>query len=170
MARELLKLHRCFTVPHARLGWLLLLIGALTWQMFGRHADWASLRFLQQPLTRAKGSVLETISTRFTFGDETHGTPIGSVRFEFADHAGLKWQGRSWTESPAPKRGEQVTVEYVSSRPGINRIVDFRSGPLPLWAGAVMLFPVLGVICLIKAVLFNGDRWSSDGVHSRSGE
>ena len=158
MAPRLTKLHRCFTVPHARLGWLLLLIGAITWQMLGRHADWQSLRFFQKQLNQANGIVLDVIATGFTIGDETNGAPIVSVRFEFADPAGIQWRGRSWTERPAAKHGEQVTVEFVASQPGINRIVGFRSGALPLWAGAVLLFPIFGVICILKAVLFGGNQ------------
>jgi hypothetical protein len=158
IARELNKLHRCYTVPHARLGWLLLLIGAITWQLFGRHADWPSLLFFQKQLTQANGIVLDVTGTGFTIGDETKGAPIVSVRFEFTDPAGLQRRGRSWTESPAPKRGEQVKVEFVASQPGVNRIVDFRSGVLPLWAGSVLLFPIFGAICILKAVLFGSNQ------------
>jgi len=158
MAPKLTKLHRCFTIPHARLGWVLLFIGAITWQMFGRHADWQSLLFFQKQLNQANGIVLDVSGTGFTIGDKTNGAPIVSVRFKFADPAGLQFRGRSWTESPAPKRGEQVTVEFVASQPGINRIVGFRSGALSLWAGAVLLFPIYGVICILKAVLFGGNQ------------
>lgn len=126
--------------------------------MFGRHADWQSLLFFHRQLNQANGIVFDVSRTGFTIGDETNGVPIVSVQFEFADPAGSQWRGRSWTESPAPKRGEQVTVEFVASQPGINRIVDFRSGALPLWAGAVLLFPIFGVICILKAVLFGGNQ------------
>ena len=169
IARELNKLHRCFTVPHARLGWLLLLIGAITWQMFGRHADWQSLLFFQKQLNQANGIVLDVSETGYTIGDETNGAPIVSVRFEFADPTGLQWQGRSWTESPAPKPGEQVTVEFVASRPGINRIEGFRSGALPLWAGAVLLFSIFGVIFILKAVLFGGNHLIDSSQTSQNG-
>lgn len=169
IARQLNKLHRCFTVPHARLGWLLLLVGAITWQMFGRHADWPSLLFFQKQLTQANGIVLDVSGTGFTIGDETNGASILSVRFEFADPAGLQWRGRSWTERTAPKRGEQVTVEFVASQPGINRIVDCRSGALPLWAGAVLLFPIFGFICILKAVLFGGNRLVDCSEKSQNG-
>lgn len=126
--------------------------------MFGRHADWQSLLFFQKQLNQANGIVLDVSETGFTIGDETKGAPIVAVRFEFADPAGLQWRGRSWTESPAPKRREQVTVEFVASQPGINRIVGFRSAALPLWAGAVLLFPIIGVICILKAVLLRSNQ------------
>jgi hypothetical protein len=126
--------------------------------MFGRHADWQSLLFFQKQLTQANGTVLDVSGTGFTIGDETNGAPIRSVRFEFTDPAGLQWRGRSWTESPAPRRGEQVTVEFVASQPRVNRIVDFRSGALPLWAGAVLLFPIFGVICILKALAFGANQ------------
>ncbi len=151
----LVRLHRCITVPHARLGWLLLGIGAIAWLMFGQHADWTSLLFLRQQLTQTNGIANDVTRTGFTIGDEINGTPIHSVRFEFSDPTtGIKWNGRSWTEGRPPKRGERVTVEFVTTQPRINRIVNFRSAPLPLWVGAVLLFPIIGVICILRAVLF----------------
>lgn len=152
MAPKLIKLHRCVTTPQARLGWLLLVIGGIGWQMFGQYADWTSFLFLREQLAQADGIVVDAHPTGFTLGDETSGAPIHSVRFEFDDPAGIKREGTSWTEGRSPKHGEQVTVEYITSQPEVNRIADFRSGPLPLWAATVLLFPVFGVICILKAV------------------
>ncbi len=139
-------------MPQARLGWLLLVIGGIAWQMFGQYADWSSFLFRREQLAQVNGIVVDATRTGFTLGDETNGASIHSVRFEFADPAGVKRKGTSWTEGRSPKRGEKVTVEYVASQPDVNRIVNFRSGPLPLWAGAVLLFPIFGVICILKAV------------------
>lgn len=148
----MIKLHRCVTVPQARLGWLLLVIGGIAWQMFGQYADWSSFLFLRKQLAQADGIVVDADRTGFTLGDETNGAPIHAVRFEFDDPAGIKRKGTSWTEGRSPKLGEEVTVKYITLQPEINRIVNFRSGPLPLWAGAVLLFPLFGFICILKAV------------------
>lgn len=161
MRPKSLELHRCFTVPHARLGWILLIIGAFSWQMFGRHADWSSLLFVRHSLAQANGVVRDVNRTGYTVGDEFNGAPICSVHYEFSDGAGRFWKGRSWTERQVPRVGEQVVVEFAISHPQISRIKNLRSGPLPLWAGTVLLFPIFGINCIVTALLFNRDRWSN---------
>lgn len=126
--------------------------------MFGQHADWSTFLFLRKQLGQADGIVRAVTRTEFTLGDETNGAPIYCVDFEFADPAGIQRTGASWTEDRPPGRGAQVTVEYVTSQPVINRIVNFRSGPLPLWTGAVLLFPIFGAACICRAVFFDNDQ------------
>ncbi len=94
-------------MPDARLGWLLLVIGAITWPMFGQRADWSSLLFLRTQLAQANGIVRDASRTGLTSGDETNGAPIHSVHFEFADSAGRQWKGTSWTEGRSPRRGDE---------------------------------------------------------------
>ena len=169
MARTWNCLRRGLTAPHARLGWQLLVIGGIAWQMFGRHADWSSVLFLRQPLTQAKGRVLDVTRSGLTIGGDNDGRPVRSVRFEFADPAGKRWTGRSWTDRPAPERGTWVPVEFLASRPEVSRIVGFRSGPFPLWAGGVLVFPLFGVICLLQSVLSGGQQRDARATTSREG-
>jgi len=147
-----MKLSRCITVPRARLGWLLLCIGGFTWFAFGRHADWYSLRFLQQELVQTNGVVISVSDSGFTSGSDFQQSPIRAVRFQFNDSNRVQRQGQSWAEDLIPKMGTLVQIEFVKSRPEVNRIKDCRSGTLPLWAGGVLIFPLFGIVFILKEI------------------
>lgn len=145
------RLIRCVTVPSARLGWILIVIGLPAWFLFGRHADWNSLRFYFSTTRQADGVVLSSKDTGFTIGNDFQGHRIHGVRFSFADSTGCLRQATSWTELPVLPRGAMVQVEYVESAPDLARIRSYRSGPLPLWAAATILFPLFGIACILSA-------------------
>lgn len=148
----LATLRRRVVGPHAYLGWLLVVIGLIGWQVFGRHADWVSLFTFRGPLEQVRGVVIGVNPSGFTVGGEFQSDPIHAVRFSFEDSQGIRRQGVSWTDHPPPQRGDPVPVQFVESEPDSARIVGFRSGPLPLWVGAVLLFPAHGLICLVQAM------------------
>jgi hypothetical protein len=63
-------LTRCFSIPQARLGWLLILVGVFVWLGFGCHADWSSLRFYTATLKRTEGVIESVAPTGFFAGSE----------------------------------------------------------------------------------------------------
>lgn len=126
-------------------------MGAISWQLFGKHADWCSLYFLHQPLQEAEGVVAKVIPSHFTFGDDGNGRSIRTVHYQFKEHTGVGRTGTSWTEQSSPKTGDKVRIEYLSARPVVSRIVNLRSAPLPLWVGAVICFPLAGLACILRA-------------------
>ena len=155
-----IKLSRSYTVPRARLGWLLVCVGIITWLIFGRNADWASLRFLQRKLNQTNGVVTNVSDSGFTSGSEFSQSPTRLVQFDFVDHDGTKRSARSWTDSTSLRRDDQVRIEYAQSSPEICRIMNYRSAPLPLWCGLVLSFPLLGLYFIIGAVCSASDSWS----------
>lgn len=145
------RMTRCFFEPHARLGWMLVGIGLFAWSVFGRHADWPALVHFRAPLQRTHGTVVKRVSSGFTVGD-TPGVPIHAVQFTFVDPGGAPRNGTSWSDHASLRPGDQVDVEFVVRDPNRARIVGWRSRPLPVWAGAVVLFPLFGVSCLVKVI------------------
>ncbi len=146
-------LKRCFSAPHARLGWLMVFIGAIAWQFFGRHADWKSLRFLAATCQQTDGVVISTTPSGYTIGDEIGGNRIYSVRFRFKDPGGVQRRDVSWSEQKPGRPGTKIQVEFITADPIVARIVDLRSGMLPLWAGVVLCFPLFGVVCRVTTIL-----------------
>ncbi|MEL6106278.1 MAG: hypothetical protein AAFU85_09580 [Planctomycetota bacterium] len=149
---------RRLVAPQAVLGWLLLLLGVFAWLVFGRHADWTSLRFWRQPLRQANGIVTGVRDAGLTIGDGDQGNPIMAVRFRFPLPGGVEQNGVSWTEHAIPDAGDQVRVEFVTAQPSLCRIVGFRSGPLPLWAGLVLFFPITGVYYILRPIFRRAKR------------
>ncbi len=147
------RLTRCFTVPHARLGWVLVIIGLFAWYLFGRHADWNSLAFQFAQTLQTDGVVVSSAATDYTLGDEFHGSPIYAVRFSFTDAGGIQRWATSWTEESTGPPDSKVWIEFVESDPGNARIRNQRSGMLPLWVGSVLLFPIFGTSCILKVLL-----------------
>lgn len=145
-------LKRCFSVPHARLGWMLILFGVPAWFLFGRYADWKSLAFRFGTTRQTDGVITRSSKTHFTIGDGSEGHKIHSVLFAFTDHDGIQRRARSWTEDALGPAGTPVRVEYIESDPTLTRICNCRSGALPLWAGTVVLFPLFGFSCILKAI------------------
>jgi hypothetical protein len=160
-------LKRVYLVPHARLGWLLIAFGIFMWLMFGRYADWSSLRFYRQPTRQIAGIVVDVAPSGFRVGEYASAEPILALSFEFSDLAGIRRRGKSWTEKCPPNPGDQVQIEFLPSQPTISRIVHARSGPLPLSAGAVLLFPVIGVTCILQAMLTSQGALAGDHSVSR---
>jgi hypothetical protein len=158
------KTKRCVTVPYARLGWLLIVLGIVLWQVFGRYADWSSVLSFWGPLQRTNGVVIATNQGGFAIGDGSPLNPIHEVRFTFNGLDGVQHQGVSWTDSSPPRGGDAIDVEFVASEPDTARIVNFRSGPLPLWIGLVSSLPIYGVWCILHAVFTRaeGDRLNDD--------
>ena len=144
--------NRCISEPRARLGWILVVIGLIAWQMFGRHANWPGLIYFRGPLERTDGVVVKSVSSGFSIGDEP-GVPIREVRFTFLDRGGVEREGTSWSEGVSPRAGDQVQIEFVARDPSWARIVGWRSRPLPCWVVTVVLFPLLGAWCILRAFL-----------------
>ena len=157
------RLRPCFFVPHARLGWLLVVIGVITWQLFGRHADWKSLHFLGVATHQVDGVVVSITPTGYTVGDELHGTPIYAVRFTYKDLGNVRHRAISWSEKQTGPPGTKVQIEIAESDSSIARISGYRSGMLPLWAGLVLLFPIFGALCISKVFFAMTDDSPSDG-------
>lgn len=148
---------RMFSVPKARLGWIMIFVGVFAWFVFGRNADWKSIRFFRSQIQLANGVVTSASTTGYTMGSKTSGTDIHEVRFTFDGPDNLKSAGSSWTDYTPPKRGEKIQVEYVTSNPDIARIVNMRSGLLPLWAAGVLGFPLFGIYLIVMAIVFGHD-------------
>ena len=146
-------LSRFYSVPRARLGWLFLFVGVFAWFIFGRNADWKSINFYRSQLQQTNGFVTSTSTTGFTSGDGMDGSNVYEVRFTFDGPDNRKIAGTSWTDDTPPKRGAKIQVEYTTSIPVTARIVNMRSGVLPLWTGAVLVFPIFGVYCIVRAIL-----------------
>ena len=156
------KLSRSYTVPRARLGWLLICVGSMAWLIFGRNADWATLRFFQQTLRQTNGLVVVVSNSRFTSGSDFDQSPIRVIRFSFTDHLGNKRSAESWADSTSLKRDAQVRIEYVETRPEICRILGYRAAPLPLWAGLVLLFPLFGTYLILMAIVGPSNSWTDE--------
>jgi hypothetical protein len=147
------RLNHCFSMPHARLGWILILIGLPAWFLFGQHADWNSVRFHFSSTRQTNGVVIKATPSGYTSGDGFPGDPISSVRFSFKDPNGILRRATSWTENRTQPRGSVVKVEFIESDPSVARIRSHRSGMLPLWAASAILFLLYGVGCILKAFL-----------------
>lgn len=158
------RLKNCFSDPQALRGWFCIFVGLVAWFLFGRHADWRTLQFVLSTNTQTDGVLTSSEPTGYTTGSGDFGRPIYAWRFRFEDRDGVKHRSVSWSEQKSGRAGLKVLVEYVDADPRVSRIVGHRSGKLPLWAGAVILFLLYGGGCVLRVAI--GKTSSSDEVSS----
>lgn len=140
----------------------MILVGVFVWLGFGRHADWTSLRFYTATLKRTEGVIESVAPTGFFAGSEGAYKSTLEVRFAFEDPGGVRRRGRSWSENKPPRPGEKVQIEFDDSDPDVARIVNLRSGMLPLGAGCVLAFPIIGALFIARAMAGEYDDTSAD--------
>ena len=146
----LTRLKNCFSDPQALRGWFCVFVGVVAWLLFGRHADWRSVQFVLSSTTQTDGVLTLAERTGYTTGSREIGRPIFACRFRFDDADGVRHRNVSWSEQEPGRTGTKVLVEYVDTNPQVSRIAGHRSGMLPLWAGAVILFLVYGGGCVLR--------------------
>ncbi|MCC7509824.1 MAG: hypothetical protein IT464_10650 [Planctomycetes bacterium] len=119
--------------------------------VFVPMTDVSSLWRFSGELVQASGRVIAQESTGFSEGgsDDTPGTPVYSVRYEFADSRGVVHEGTSYTLGSVYAQGGPLNIEYRADDPKTSRIVGARTAPVPIWLLLViMIFPTIGVVFL----------------------
>ncbi len=133
-------------------GCIWLSISMIAVWVFVPLTDVSSLWKFSGEMVQATGRVIDLEGTNYSEGgsDDTPGTPVFAVRYEFTDSRGVAHQGRSYTLGSLHAPGAPVKVEYRADDPEVSRIVNARSAPAPIWVLLViMIFPTIGVLFLL---------------------
>ncbi|MBK8206016.1 MAG: hypothetical protein IPK87_04375 [Planctomycetes bacterium] len=119
--------------------------------VFVPMTDVSSLWRFSGEMVQASGRVIAIESTGYSEGgtDDTPGTPVFAVRYQFTDSRGVVHQGMSYTLGAMYAPDGPVSVEYRADDPKTSRIVGARTSPAPIWVLLIiMIFPTIGVVFL----------------------
>lgn len=114
-------------------------------------ADVSSLWRFSGDMLQATAVVTRVSDTNYSEGgsDDTPGTPVYRVDYEFRDGSGITRQGVGYTLGSKYAQGAPAAIEYRGDDPTVSRIIGERTSPAPLWIlPLVGLFPAVGLIML----------------------
>lgn len=117
--------------------------------------DVSSLWKFSGEMVQASGHVIAIESTGYSEGgsDDTPGTPVFGVRYQFSDSRGVVHQGMSYTLGAVYAPDGPVSIEYRADDPKTSRIVGARTSPAPIWVLLIIIiFPTIGVVFLFSGL------------------
>jgi hypothetical protein len=124
-------------------GWLFVGFGMIFVWVFTLNADFASPLLFLLPTQTTVGVVEGVERTNASENDVT----VYSVDYVFFDRSGAQHRDTSYSTGN-PAIGSRVTVEYLSMRASISRVMGMRRAPFGPFAAFAMLFPLIGLAFL----------------------
>lgn len=131
----------------SQMGWVFLGFGLIFVWIFVLNVDFSGpLRLLTRQV-EGPGQVSAVEPTGFSEGgdDDTPGTPVYRITYQFRGPGGRVYDGASFSTGTDLQSGDTVRVEYAASRPESSRILGLRQAPVPMIALFVLIFPLIGL-------------------------
>jgi len=139
----------------ATIGWLVFGFGMIFWWLLGMQADVRSLIDFRGELLQATGRVTQVMETNYSEGggEDSPGTPIFRVAFDYETSAGQVRQDACYTVGAQYNLGQDVPVEYLPAPKVAARILGTRRSPLGWGTLFVGLVPLAALVFLAGSVL-----------------
>lgn len=130
--------------PAHLIGWGVFCFSMIFWWNFGAESDWITVFRFAAATESTQGRVTELEETNMSEGgsDDSPGTPIYRVTFQYREPGGEWLQTHGHTLGRQHTTGEEVEVEYLAKNPRIARIKGARVKPFGPWAALIGLLPI----------------------------